>query len=253
MSGLPTPFNDHFGAVAAAYADCRPGYPPELFSWLVGQVQTHGQAWDCGTGSGQAAVGLADYFVSVFATDASTAQIAHAVPHARVRYAVAPAEASGLPAGSVDLLTVAQALHWFDLPAFFAEARRVLKPGGLIAAWTYGVLHVEGEAVDARVQRFYAAEVGPYWPPERRHVESGYRDLPFPFDPVQAPTLALRADWSLPQLLGYFRSWSATARYQEATGQDPVATLAETLMPLWGDPDTPRTIRWPLALRAGRV
>jgi SAM-dependent methyltransferase len=245
-------FSDHFAPVAASYADFRPTYPAALFAWLATLVPRHELAWDCAAGSGQASLDLATHFALVVATDASQAQLDAAPPHPRIEYRVAPAEASGLPDAAVDLVTVAQALHWFDLAGFYAEVRRVLQPGGVLAVWTYGVLTVEGAAVDALVQHFYHDTVGPYWPAERRHVETGYRSLPFPFREIAAPPFAMAARWTLPQLLGYFRSWSATGRFIAATGQDPVAALAERLAPLWGDPQQPRTVTWPLSLRVGR-
>lgn len=245
-------FKDHFSTVAQHYADCRPSYPPELFVWLAAQCAARDLAWDCGAGSGQAAMELARHFDRVIATDASAAQIAQAMPHARVEYRVASAEHSGLPNHCADLVTVAQALHWFDLERFYAEVRRVLKPGGVIAVWTYGVQQVESEAVNALVQQFYAEEVGPYWPPERHHVETGYRELAFPFQNIKPPNFAMRQRWNLEQLLGYFRSWSATARYLKERGVDPVGTLEPRLRAVWGAPEGLRTVTWPLALRVGR-
>ncbi len=248
-----TGFSDHFGAVAGHYAEFRPHYPASLFAWLAAQCDRHALAWDCGTGSGQAAQALAAHFAQVHATDASAEQIAHAEAHAGVTYAVVPAERSGLADASTDLVTVAQALHWFDLPAFYAEVRRVLKPGGVVAAWTYGVHTTEGDAIDAAVRRFYHEVVGPYWPPERRHVENGYRELPFPFTRIPAPAFAMQVSWSLAQLLGYLGSWSATARLRKATGSDPLPALGQQLRPLWGDPAKTRIVRWPLSLLAGRL
>ncbi|TLX58624.1 SAM-dependent methyltransferase [Stutzerimonas nosocomialis] len=243
-------FVDHFKDVSQDYASNRPTYPAELFDWLASQCQARRRAWDCATGSGQAAVDLARHFEEVIATDASASQIAQARPHPRVRYATAPADASGLDSASVDLVTVAQALHWFDIGPFHAEVRRVLKPGGVVALWCYGVMAVDDADVDALVQHFYRHEVGAYWPPERRHVETGYRELPFPFEPIAAPDFAMQVDWSLPQLLGYLRSWSATARRANERGSDPVEPLARKLAPLWTG--TCR-VSWPLSLYVGRV
>lgn len=245
-------FTDHFAPVAAGYAGFRPTYPAGLFDWLAEIAPGCALAWDCAAGSGQASLDLAGHFRRVVASDASAAQIAAATPHPGVEYRIAPAESSGLDDASVDLVTVAQALHWFDLERFYAEVRRVLVPDGVLAVWTYGVLHVAGEEVDDAVQAFYGGTLGPYWPPERRLVESGYRTLPFPFAELPAPPFVMACAWDLGQLLGYFRSWSATARFIIARGHDPLAELERILAPLWGDPATRRRIVWPLSLRAGR-
>jgi SAM-dependent methyltransferase len=246
-------FSDHFGTVAGDYADFRPRYPDELFSWLAAQCPATTLAWDCGAGSGQASVALAAQFTRVHATDASAAQIAQATPHPHVQYAVAPAEHSGLADASADLVTVAQALHWFDLAAFYAEVRRVLKPGGVVAAWTYGVHMTEGDEVNSAVRHFYDQVVGPYWPPERRHVENGYSELLFPFTRIAAPPLTMQVQWPLARLLGYLGSWSATARCRQVTGNDPLPALERELRPLWGDPAQKRTVSWPLSILAGRL
>lgn len=243
--------SDHFTSVAKQYAQSRPSYPPELFGWLAQTCAHWHLAWDVGAGNGQASVALAAYFDKVVATDLSEAQISQAVPHERIDYRAAPADRSGLADASADLVTIAQALHWFDLDAFYAEVRRVLKPGGLIAAWTYGILHVEGQEVEERVSRYYHRVVGPYWPAERRHVESAYTELPFPFATVASPAFAIRLSWTLDELLGYCRSWSATARCQAATGSDPVVALGAELAAVWGEREQHREVIWPIALRAG--
>jgi SAM-dependent methyltransferase len=244
-------YRDHFSRQAAAYAAYRPDYPDALFAYVAGLAPRHELAWDCATGSGQAALGLAPYFTRVLATDASAAQIAHALPHPRVEYLVAPAEASRLPAGTVDLITVAQALHWFDVDAFYAEARRVLAPGGVLAVWTYGNCVLDDPAVERVVHRYSHETVGPYWPAERRLVDDGYRTIPFPFREVAPPPFVLERVWTLAELTGYLRSWSATARYAAAHGRDPVTEIEPELGAAWGDPDTRRLVRWPLTVRAG--
>lgn len=245
-------FKDHFSSQSSGYAAFRPGYPAELFAWLAGLTKGHDLAWDCATGSGQAARGLAGHYARVWATDASAAQIAAALPHAGVEYRVAPAHASGLPDDCADLVTVAQAAHWFDLPAFYAEARRVLKPGGLLALWCYERLAIE-PALDAVIEDVYAGLLGPYWPPERRHVETGYRNLPFPFEEAPAPTLTMTATWNLDLLLGYFSTWSALKAYRKDTGHDPLPGLRERLAAAWISLDTAKTIKWPLSVRLGRI
>ena len=241
-------FRDHFSRAAAGYASFRPHYPDALFDFVAARAPGLDLAWDCGTGSGQAALGLAHHFKRVVATDASATQIAHATPHSAVEYRVAPAERSGLADRSVDLVTAAQALHWFDIAAFWAEVRRVLVPGGVLAVWCYDLLEV-GPDVDRILRRFYSETVGPFWPPERRLVETGYRTVPFPFVELPVPTFGMEHAMTLSQLGGYVRTWSATIRYMDARGRDPVDALLEELAPLWGEA---RTTRWPLAVRAGR-
>jgi ubiquinone/menaquinone biosynthesis C-methylase UbiE len=252
MSTEGQDFKDHFSQVATQYAQFRPVYPRSLFSHLAGLCALRTRAWDCACGNGQASVDLAEHFEHVMATDGSAAQIAAAQPHPRVEYRVAPAEASGLAARSVDLVTVAQALHWLDVPLFYAEAQRVLRPGGVLAVWSYGRLELEGAEVDAIVQTFYRDVIGPFWPPGREHVDNGYRNLTFPFAQLPAPPFNIETRWTLAHLTGYVRSWSATARYFKQHGHDPVIELASQLAPLW-EPDAVRLIRWPLALRCGRA
>jgi SAM-dependent methyltransferase len=243
---------DYFSGVAQLYVKSRPTYPRELFVWLAGLCANRDRAWDVGAGNGQASIALAAEFTKVLATDQSEAQIAQAVPHERVEYRVAPAERSGLADASVDLVTIAQALHWFKLDAFYSEVRRVLKPGAAVAAWTYGVLNVEGDAAGERLSHFYHRVVGPYWPPERRHVENGYADLPFPFEEVTAPALEIQRAWTLDDLLDYCRTWSATSQCKLATGSDPVVALGHELAPVWEPRTQRRLVSWPIAIRAGR-
>lgn len=246
-------FADHFSAVAADYANFRPAYPDALFAYLAETAPALELAWDCATGSGQAAAGLATHFKQVHATDASAAQIASATPHLHVDYAVAPAEASGLEDASCDLITVAQALHWFDLPRFLDEARRVLRPSGVLAVWCYGPHRLDTPGLDAINRHFYEHIIGPYWPPERALVASAYRTLEFPgFDELPPPTFELSHDWPLDALLGYMGTWSATQGYRRVTGEDPMPAMRARLLPEWGGLTQPRPIRWPLALRVFR-
>jgi SAM-dependent methyltransferase len=241
-----------FSTVAREYANFRPGYPPELFAWLARIAPARDAVWDCGCGSGQASVALAGHFAAVHATDAAPEQIAAASPHPRVRYSVALAEASGLAAHSVDLVTVAQALHWFDVPAFYAEAERVARPGAMLVVWTYPRPQFLDAELDRRFFAFYSEVVGPYWPPERRHVESGYRTLPFPSGEITAPEFALELSWNLEQVEGYVSSWSATARYAQALGVDPVPLLRKSLESAWPG-GRAAAVRMPLRMRAARL
>lgn len=209
-------------------------------------------ALDCGTGNGQAARDLARYFHKVIATDASAQQIANALPTRKVKYKVAPAEASRLRAHTVDLVTVAQALHWFDHDRFYAEVRRVTVPGGILAAWCYGSCHA-GSDVDGLLLEFQEETVGPFWHPNRHWVDEGYRTVPFPFEEVSTPTFELRVRWLLRQLQEYLSSWSSVAAYRRERGEDPVAPFIERLAKIWGPSDSSREVTWPLGLRVGRM
>lgn len=244
-------FKDRFSGHASDYSRYRPTYPRALFVYLSELAPTKRRAWDCGTGNGQAALGLAEFFGEIIATDASAQQIESATRHQRVTYAVAPDVRSGLADHSIDLVTIAQALHWFDHPAFFAEAQRVLTANGIIAAWCYDLLRVSPK-LDPLIDHFYWTTVGPYWDSERKLLESGYRTIDFPFAELSPPAFVMEADWSLGELLGYLRTWSAVKKFQAARGFDPVSELAEAVAPEWGEPEQKRTVRWPLQMRVGR-
>ncbi len=246
-------FKDHFSTGSPDYAAFRPTYSPALFAWLAGLCKRRELAWDCATGNGQAALELTHHFRQVIATDASAQQIAAAKPCPGVEYRVAAAEASGLEPISVDLITVAQAVHWFALERFYAEAERVLRPGGVIAVWGYGRL-ILPERLDQILAHFCADTIGPYWPPERALVDEGYRSLAFPFDEVPAPGFAIEVSWNLPRLMAYLSTWSAVKRYIAANGTNPLAELKTELASLWcTGPDAALPLAWPLFLRVGRA
>ena len=242
-------FKDHFSKQAADYAKFRPTYPQELFDYLGNIAASRHLAWDCGTGNGQAAVGLASVFDRVIATDASGKQILNAQPHERVEYRVASAENSEIKSGSLDLIMVAQALHWLDLERFYTEARRVLKPDGVLAASAYNLLTIE-PAVDDVVNRYYHEVVGPFWPPERKLVEQ-FADLAFPFQEIDPPKFAMTAHWNLDHLIGYLRTWSSTQRFIAAKGSGPMEQIIGELRSAWRDPKHIRKVIWPLTLRVG--
>ncbi|MDD2929603.1 MAG: class I SAM-dependent methyltransferase [Sideroxydans sp.] len=246
------PTADHFTAVASQYAAFRPDYPAELFDWLTSLVPQRLQAWDCGAGSGQATVQLASRFEQVLATDISAAQLAAAPAMPNVTARVAPAEDCGLPDYSLDLVTVAQAMHWFDLDTFYAEVRRVLRPRGVIAVWGYNRLSLPQPEVQRRLDDFYEGSIGPYWPAERIHVENSYRDLSFPFTRIEPPAFALCQQWTRDQLFGYLRSWSAVARFRSANGFDPVDSFAADIAAHWPE-EVQLTVTWPLFLLVGRI
>lgn len=248
----PTAQNDLFSSIAHGYVLHRPSYPKSLYDYLMAWVPQRKMAWDVGCGNGQATVDLAERFEHVLGTDISAAQIAAAPPLPNVTWRVAPAHESGLDDASVDLITCAQSLHWFSVDDFYVEARRVLVPGGIMAAWTYGTVDIEDTTINAMVQHFRTVTIGPLWNPERCHVDTRYTELPFPFTEIETPPYTLSVQWTLGQLLGYLRSWSATGRYVAMYGNDPTETLALELIPIWGDPDKPRQVSWPLTLKIGQ-
>jgi SAM-dependent methyltransferase len=243
-------FKDHFSTQAATYAKARPTYPASLFAELARLAPGRSLAWDAGTGNGQAAVALAAHFERVIATEPSTAQLAQATPHPGVVYHQSAEVAPMLADGSVDLVTVAQAVHWFDRPKFYAEVRRVLRPGGVIALWTYGLCEIS-PVIDAAVLRVYNGTLGQYWPPERHHPETGYRELDFDFAEEAFSPAAMELDWTLAEFAAYLRTWSAVVRFRAAQGYDPINELEKELAPLWGG--GVRRVRWPLAGRLGRI
>ena len=239
-------FQDHFSAHAADYAFARPDYPPALIDWLTGQCQHKALAWDCATGNGQVAVPLAAGFAGVVASDASAQQIAQAVPHDKIQYFQFLAEQPPFADSSVDLVTVAQALHWFNIGDFFAAVDRVLRNKGILAVWSYDVCHI-APSIDVQVEHYYRNVVGTYWPPERELVASKYQSIEFPYEKLAVPEFTMSRDWSCTQLCQYLASWSATRRYQEATGHDPIPELVKQLQPHWPE-GVQKTVSWPLTV-----
>lgn len=247
------PFADHYSSAAGQYARYRPHYPQALFAWLASVAPNRSVAWDCGTGNGQAATALAATFTHVVATDPSTAQLAHAERGTAVSYAAMTAERTALAGASVAAVTVAQALHWFDRPAFYAEVERVLMPHGVLAVWSYGLCTLDDAVLDAELRRFHGVTVGPHWPAERALVDAGYEGLQLPFAELSVPPLRMETLWTLEQFAGYVSTWSAVQRARTSTGTDPLPAFVETLRARWGGAERARRIEWPLAVRAGRV
>ncbi|MGH8396641.1 MAG: class I SAM-dependent methyltransferase [Gammaproteobacteria bacterium] len=244
-------FKDYFSGHAAAYADARPRYPDELFAWLATLTVNHDVAWDCGTGNGQAALGLAAHYKHVIATDPSKEQIGNAFPHERISYRVTVAESPMIKPQSIDLVTVAQAVHWFNRPAFYKQVDQVLKLGGVIAVWCYGLCSITPE-IDAVVQSFYNNAIGAYWPPERVLIDEGYRTIEFPFKDVPTPAFSMNQHWNLQQFLAYLDTWSAVRRFIKQNGWDPVKDFGNNLNEIWGSSMDKHQVRWPLHIRAGR-
>ncbi|MEE9303629.1 MAG: class I SAM-dependent methyltransferase [Thiotrichaceae bacterium] len=243
-------FKDHFSSKSADYSQYRPDYPVALFEYLAKITPGHQRVWDCATGSGQAAIALSSHFRKVFATDASKQQIINAQKQPNIHYAVAPAEQSGLDDNSVDLIVVAQALHWFDLNAFTVEVKRVLKADGLLAVWTYNLLEINPH-IDQCVNRLYAEVLNGYWPRERALIESGYREINFPFAEIKTPSFKMEMKWSLEQLTGYLRTWSAVKNYLKEHDNDPVDVVEEELVEIWQGESM--QVEWPLTLRVWRL
>jgi SAM-dependent methyltransferase len=241
-----------FATEAVEYAHLRPTYPEELFAFLASVVSRRDVAWDCATGNGQAATHLAEYFGRVVATDESGEMIAQAPQDPRIVYRVAEAEDSGLEGGSVDLVTVASAIHWFDLERFYAEVRRVVKPGGTVAAWTYYTPEF-GNDIDAIIHRLVQDVLGPYWDERLHYVVHEFHDLPFPFERLEAPSFQTDMKWDMQDLLAYFETWSSSVKYREANYASPTKLIEDDLARAWGDPQQRRDLYFPLYMRLGRV
>lgn len=244
-------FEDHFSAQSKQYAQYRPQYPAGMYAYFASITPAKSLAWDCGTGNGQAAVGLAEHFERVYATDASADQIAHAYPHPKVEYHVENAEDVSLETSSVDLVTVAQAVHWFDFDKFFADVKRVLKPGGILAVWTYHLPEIS-PGTDRALVKYYSEVLAGFWPERIRHLEERYRTIPFPFEEIVPPPFEMEARWDRNQLMGFLDSWSGTRRYREQKGRYPQEEIWGELSNDWKDEAEKRTVRWRLNFRIGR-
>lgn len=245
-------FKDYFSSQAKEYSKYRPKYPKELFDYISSLTNEHKRAWDCATGNGQAATALAEYFDEVIATDASSSQIEHAEAHPKVTYRVAPGENSGIESASCDLITVATAIHWIDTDKFYPEVRRILKPGGVIAVWTYGEDTIVSE-IDKVIAKYSFELVGKYWPVENKKAWNFEELIDFPFERVPSPEFKLIVQWSLKDYINYLYTWSATQNYIKATGVNPIEQMYDEFRNVWGDEDTKREITKPLQMKSGRV
>jgi SAM-dependent methyltransferase len=242
---------DLFSKQSKKYAASRPTYPQPLFDFLAGIVDRKDLAWDCATGNGQAAVALSKYFRKVIASDISKKQIENAKRKSNIRYKVFPAEKATLEDGSVDLVTVAQALHWFNFEGFYKEAKRVLRKDGVIAAWAYG-LHSISPGIDKVTHHLYEDILGEYWPEERKYIENKYEDVPFPFKQIPSPQFQIKLDWNLSELVDYLRTWSSVQKFMEKNSCDPVKQILGDLEKAWGSQQRKRQVVWPVYMKVGR-
>lgn len=245
-----TKFNDLFSCQADKYAKYRPNYPKELFEFLSTAIKNNSCAWDCATGSGQAALGLAPYFKEIIATDASQKQILSATQLDNIRYSVESAYRTSISSNSVNLLTVAQAIHWFDLDKFYIEANRVLTKNGVIAVWCYNLMHISDD-VDVLIKKLYFNILKDCWPDERKLVENEYRELNFPFEIIDAPKFFMQTKWTFNELVGYLNTWSAVHKYKETYNMQPIDLIKHDIRNAWGDTSNKKLIAWPLTVIIG--
>lgn len=246
-------FKDNFSKQADVYVKFRPTYPKELFEFLNGLTLEHKFAWDCGTGNGQSALKLADYYEKVYATDPSKEQIKNVTFHDRIVYKVENAETpSSIEDNSVDLITVAQAVHWFDFDKFYTQVKRVLKTNGIIAVWAYGIPTIE-KKLDNMIKDFHDNTVGEFWLPENKLIEKEYATIPFPFDEIKTPAFFIKKQVTLSETLGHLRSWSATQKYIDKYNKNPMEKLSQKLQGHWGNVDTEKEMTWKLILKVGKI
>jgi hypothetical protein len=248
---------DHFSSKSKEYSFSRPFYPDSLFQYLSEITPNKGLAWDCATGNGQAAIGLCKYFKKVMASDASKSQIDNRFEKDNINYDVFPAEKAKIPDSSVDLITVAQAIHWFDFDGFYREARRVSKrDNGVIAAWSYGMHKITPEIDKISEKLNVGGEIlGNYWPPETRYVKEGYRTIPFPFHEIASPQFEIKVNWNLDDLFNYMQTWSSVKRFQKEEGYNPLDLVKEDIEQSWGkkEKDKQKLVRWKINLRIGVI
>lgn len=241
---------DNFSHQSDKYLLYRPSYPAELFSSLLGQVTNKEAAWDCGTGNGQIAVELAKHFDEVYATDISAQQIENAIRKQNIIYSVQPAESTYFADNTFDLITVAQAIHWFDFEKFYIEVKRVAKPRGIIAVIGYGLIKTFDEA-DAIIDDFYFNTIGSFWDAERKYIDENYLTIPFPFQEIETPQFCNELQWDFEHLIGYLGTWSAVKHHIKAKGENPISLIEEKLKQCWGNET--RSVRFDILLRAGNI
>lgn len=243
---------EYFNVRSNDYKKYRPVYPKELFEFLADIAPANDLAWDCGCGTGQATAALSDYFDKVTGTDDSEGQIKNAIKKQNIIYKVISEETSGFKDNSVDLVTCAQSLHWLTLNKLYKEVKRVLKPGGIIAVWTYNLFRVNKE-IDSLIDKFYFDIIYSYWPEQRKHVESKYKELDFPFNKRPAPQFSMEAEWNIDQLIGYLNTWTGVQNYIEFEAFNPLEFIEKELQTIWKKNKSKKKILWPLTLKVGKV
>lgn len=243
---------DNFSNQADLYAQFRPTYPAELYEFILRKVNHEQVAWDCATGSGQVAVELAKIFGLVEATDISQKQLNYAVPATNINYQVSLAEITPFPDNHFDLITVGQAIHWFNFDEFYKEVNRVAKPGAVIAIWGYGLIQAE-KTINHAILDYYSYEIRPYWDIERVHIDNRYSDIPFPFSHVQEKSFEIQKEWTIAQLEGYLNTWSAIQNFIKQEGYNPVTHFIEKIKPLWPEGNQIMGFNFPVFLKCGTV
>lgn len=244
-------FKDFFSQQSGTYAQYRPSYPKELFEYLSSLTPERELAWDCGTGNGQTANSLTQYYKKIYASDPSKEQISHALQNPKIEYHIEKVENSQLKNSSVDLITCSQSLHWFDFDKYYAEVRRVLKLKGIIAAWIYKIPYITPK-VDELFLYFHNEVIGEFWQEENRMVERGYIDLPFPFEQITPPPFKIEKEYSFDTLLGFMNSWSALQRFINKNGFNPLIDFAPKLLEAWGKRETSKVVTWDLVVKVGK-
>ena len=240
---------DNFSDQSKAYAQFRPHYPGEMFAYLFTLLNAKDAAWDCGTGNGQVAGVLADHFTNVYATDISQQQLNEAVKKNNIHYSVQPAEKTSFADDQFDLITIAQAIHWFQFDTFYGEAKRTLKPKGLIAVIGYGLVQTE-KSLQEIINHFYTKIIGPFWDAERHYIDEGLQTIPFPFEEIKMPAFTMVYEWSFEQLIGYIGTWSAVKHYAKQNQTDPVLLIKDSLESVWGN-QSHHSFTFPILLRVG--
>jgi ubiquinone/menaquinone biosynthesis C-methylase UbiE len=225
---------DNFSKQASDYAIYRPDYPNELFEFLLPLVKNKNCAWDCATGNGQVATVLADYFTNIKATDISAKQLENAIKKPNIEYSIQPAEKTNFPNQTFDLITVAQAAHWFRFDEFYKEVQRVANPGCILAIIGYGLCHT-GDATDKPLQHLYSTVLQGYWDTERTYIDKEYTTLPFPFEEITAPEIEMKKNWTVDQFIGYLNTWSAVQHYIKKNGTNPVLRVENEIRKTWGE------------------